>query len=276
MTPFRTLKLGALVAALGTVNLAGPMAAAQVHVTAARADLADLVLASTTVVRARVTKAKEIKAERAPGLSPGYRRFLVDAEVEGVLAAPGGVPGEIRYLADLPETERGRAPSVRGADVLLFLGPEQRPGEYALAHRKGQQAWSSETESIAKRFLAERSTSTLPTGTLEVTGAFHVPGTVPGESESQIFVRGADGLPASLVVLRRPGQDPRVVIATGDVIDPGAPSPDPQALTTLLFACGLPAALPEDAAQGDHAAVVSDFAAAKDALGGCERRFTDS
>ena len=71
MSPFRTLKLGALVAALGAVNLAGPMAVAQVHVAAARADLADLVLASTTVVRAGVTKAKEIKAERAPGLSPG-------------------------------------------------------------------------------------------------------------------------------------------------------------------------------------------------------------
>ena len=45
--------------------------------------------------------------------------------------------------------------------------------------------------------------------------AFHVPGSLPGESETQIFLQTADSRPISLSVLRRPGEQPRWSVALG-------------------------------------------------------------
>lgn len=240
------------------------------------ADLADLSLSASSVIRATIDDAREVKSDRAPGLAPGFRRFLVHAEVEGVLAAPRSVPGEIRYLVDLPETGRGRAPRIEGDEVLLFLGPEERPGEFRLAHKFGQQDWTPAREADVRLLLRDRAALRgIDTQRAEITSAFHVPGSLEGESESQIFLRGADGRPLSLVVLRRPGAEPHVTVATGDIIDPNAAPPEQGSLAALALSCSLPAELPtsilSDAAHAE--ALRDDFAAVKSALGTCDRNF---
>ncbi|MBZ6379927.1 hypothetical protein B5C34_13940 [Pacificimonas flava] len=243
---------------------------------AATADLAELTLAAATIVRARIADTDEVRAERAPGLAPGFRRLLVEAEVVAVLAAPGAVPGDIRYLVDVPETRRGRAPRLEGEEVMLFLGPEHRPGEFALAHKYGQQSWSGGTDEAVRKLLNNRAQMRgLTLGDAAVTSAFHVPGTIAGESESQIFVRTGEGRPLSLVVLRRPGQAPRVSVATGDIIDPNAPPPERGSLPALVLACSLPESLPGEVLEGsrDADALRADYQAAREALGGCERNF---
>ena len=240
------------------------------------ADLADLSLGATSGVRARIDDAREIRGDRAPDLAPGFRRFLVRADVGAVLAAPQSIPGEIRYLVDLPETDRGRAPRIEGSDVLLFLGPEDRPGEFRLAHKYGQQVWTAGRESDVRRLLQDRGALRgLGTERAEITSAFHVPGTLQGESESQIFVRSSEGRPLSLVVLRRPGAEPRVTVATGDIIDPDAPPPERGSLAALALSCSLPDELPTGVASDadQEAALRADFAAAKAALGTCDRNF---
>jgi hypothetical protein len=262
-----------------TILMAIPVNPATAQVSAAqpiagRADFANLALGATTVARAQIVKAKEVKRERAPGLAPGFRRFLVRAQVQTVLAAPAGVPGEISYLVDIPENSRGRVPKIEGQIVLLFLGPEQAPGEFVLAHKYGQQAWSAGREQIVSGFLGERAAAGGAPRAESITSAFHVPGSIPGESETQIFVRTQNGRPLSLVVLRRPGIEPHVVLSTGDIIDPNAPSPDASSLSSVILACSLPAELPADIAGGNNGqALTEDYRAALDALGQCDRNF---
>ena len=240
-----------------------------------RADLATLALQSDTVLRARIERAKEVKRERAPGLAPGFHRLLIRADTQNVVVAPERVPAEIEYLVDVPATSRGRAPKLEGQSVLLFLGREHAPGEYVLAHKYGQQPWTAEAEALAARYLRERAEAPNSFTRAEaVTSAFHVPGTLPGESESQIFIRTETGTPLSLIVLNRPGQAPRVSLATGDIIDPDAPAPDPASLSAVTLVCSLPPELPADVASGaDSAALKRDYQAGLEALGRCDRNF---
>ncbi|MEE4350298.1 MAG: hypothetical protein V2J26_08730 [Pacificimonas sp.] len=240
------------------------------------ADMAALSLSAATILRAEITRTTEVRPDRAPGLAPGYRRLFVRADVRGVVAAAGPVEREIRYLVDVPETARGRAPRLKGADMLLFLGPEQRPGEYALAHKYGQQAWSAQRESTARRIAEESAReSGLSFAPAAIESAFHVTGTLPGESESQIFVRTAADARLSLVVLRRPGTAPLVNVATGDFIDPNAPPPQQGTLPVIALACSLPERLPDDAVMEPRVATQlrTDYQAALAALGGCDRNF---
>ncbi|MGB7406231.1 MAG: hypothetical protein WA906_11120 [Pacificimonas sp.] len=239
------------------------------------ADLADLVTESRTIVIADVDKTRRIRAEDAPGLAPDFARLLVQAKTAAVVAAARSVPAEMRYLVDLRRNDRGRAPDIEGARVILFLGAEGGPGEYALAHKYGQIRWSPERESLVKRYAASRADPELVALKPErVTSAFHVPGSLPGESESQIFVETEAGRPMSLVVLNRPGETPRYAVSTGDIIDTNAAPPEPGSLVALMLACELPEDLPDGIAMsGDRAALAADYAFVRAELGSCDRNF---
>ena len=245
---------------------------------AGRVDLIDMAVDAETILSATVTKTRTIPQDKSPGLAPGYRRLLVDAEVDALLTARGSVPAEIKYLVDLPEDARGRAPNIREQRVLLFLGREYGPGEFALAHKYGQQPWTSERETDVRRFVTELADPKLnalaPT---EVVSAFHVPGSLPGESESQVFLQTEAEQPMSLVILNRPGETPRYAVATGDIIDPNAGAPAKGSVVALGMACDLPAALPDDVLEekspSERAALEKDFAFVREQLGECERRF---
>ena len=266
-------------AALALGTLPASPATAQPNAAAApvpgRADYANLIQRAPTILTATITRAREIDRDQAPGLAPGFRRLLVRAEVDGVIAARSAVPGTISYLVDVPETARGRAPKLQGKRVQLFLGREQGPGEFALAHRYGQQPWSAEREEIVRRLVREQADPKVRAmRPRAITSAFHVEGSLPGESESQIFVDTEAGTPISLVVLNRPGERPRFAVATGDIIDSAAEAPTPGSLTALLLACGLPQALPEDVTvSGDHEALARDYALVRTSLGICDRNF---
>src|SRR3546814_13668580 len=66
----------------------------------------------------------------------------------------------------------------------------------------------------------------------EVGDAFHVPGTIPGESETQIFLRTSDQRPVSLSVLRRPGEAPKWSVSLDEMVDE---SSAPAGRDTLLW-----------------------------------------
>ncbi|MEO0500109.1 MAG: hypothetical protein AAF205_06065, partial [Pseudomonadota bacterium] len=223
-------------------------AAAQTPVLPApgQADFADLTLNARTILSARIDKTKRVKEKRAPGLAPGFGRLLVRANVESVVAAPSAVPGRIEYLVDLPLDARGKVPEIEERKVLLFLDREHAPGEFVLSHKYGQQMWSVERETVAKRFAAERvDPAMLALKPERILSAFNVPGTLPGESESQIFIETESGNPMSLVILNRPDQEPRYAIATSDIIDASAAPPEAGSLAATLLACDLPETLPD-------------------------------
>jgi hypothetical protein len=102
-----------------------------------------------------------------------------------------------------------------------------------------------------------------------------VPGSLAGESETQIFLQTAAGDPVSLTVLRRPGLVPTWAVALGDIVDDAAAEPKPNSLLWYRLACALPRALPRqslaDAAPEHVPAIHADYRLILDRLGPCVR-----
>ena len=236
----------ALLLMLGAVPV-GAAEIATVRTVEGFADLADLTLASPIVAQATIAKMDKVGAGQSPGLAPRHTRFLIEAEVTALLRSPADVPGRIRYLWDAPLDARGKAPKLKKAAALLFLAPAGKPGEYRLVNAQGQVAATPAALANVRAVLADQRRPELQG--LRITGvgtAFRVPGSLPGEAESQIFLTTADSRPISLVVLTRPGQARTYSIATGDVIDESSKPARPNSLLWYELACRLPRALPAD------------------------------
>lgn len=251
---------------------AGAAAAAPMPAVPGFADLAELTLAAPVALVAQIDRAERLDPRVTGPLPAGMARWLVRARVESALLAPGPLPAVVAYLWDGPARPR---PVLRQARVLLFAAPVAgAPEQLRLVHRRAQLPWSPDAEAMVRALVAESRDPALagrrPTGVLS---AFSVAGAVPGESETQIFLRTQGGEPVSLVVLRRPGEAPRWSVAFGDAIDEAARPPAPGTLARHFLACGLPAALPPTAtaelAPADARRAAQDYAAVRADLGGC-------
>jgi hypothetical protein len=235
------------------------------------ADLVSLALSAPVIVRATIVKAERLGIKDAPDVAAGRVRLLMTAQVDAALVAPDAVPATISYLVELPLDARGKVPKAKGAQVLLFLKQADRPGQYSLVRAAAQLNADAQVEASLRAIITEARANTAP----KVTGvgnAFRVPGSVPGEAESQFFLTTASDRPVSLVVLSRPGQQRTLQLAVGDVIDESAATVKPGTLTWYRLACFLPKALPASIGGDDRAALADDYALALSRLGPCERR----
>ena len=235
------------------------------------ADLVSLALGSPVIVRATIVKAEKLGSKDAPDVAAGRARLLITAQITGALIAPDAVPATISYLVELPLDARGKVPKAKGAAVLLFLKPGDRPGQYSLVRASAQLDGDDRVEATLRAIIKEARANTAPTIT-GVGNAFRVPGSVPGEAESQFFLTTASDRPVSLVVLSRPGQQRSLQLAVGDVIDESAATIKPGTLTWYRLACFLPKALPASIGGDDRAALADDYALVLSRLGPCERR----
>jgi hypothetical protein len=241
------------------------------------ADLADLALAAPVAAHVRVAEAAAVKAGRAPGLKPGMARFYVQAGLVSLIRAPQTLPARLSYLVDLPLDSRGKAPKLRkGSEFLLLASPVAgKPGELRLAAPDAQIAFTPERASTLRSIIREASSASPPPRIAGIGRAFHVPGAVRGESETQIFLQTAEGTPVSLNVLRRPGETPQWAVALSEIVDEAAAPPAPGTLLWYRLACGLPRALPRQSlAEADEqgaSAIQADYRLVLDRLGPCVR-----
>src|SRR5262245_9137500 len=107
--------------ALASLAAANPVQSQNVATQAAApqlsyADLADLALAAPVAVHLRVRGADTLRPDEAPNLAPGFRRFLVEAEVVALIRGDGGLAPQVSYLVDLPNDSRGHAARLRRRD----------------------------------------------------------------------------------------------------------------------------------------------------------------
>ena len=241
------------------------------------ADLADLALAAPVAAHVRVAKAVALKGEAAAAAAPGTARFYVEADVAALIRAPRGMPARVRYVVDLPRDARGKAPKLRkGSEFLLLARPvEGHPGELQLTAPDAQLPYSPERASTVRAILAEASAGDAPPRISGIGRAFHVPGAIPGESETQIFLLAADGRPVSLTVLRRPGETPQWAVALSEIVDQAAAPPQRDTLLWYRLACTLPRTLPAQSLAGADrsaaAAIRADYGLVLDRLGPCRR-----
>lgn len=241
------------------------------------ADLADLALTAPIAAHVEVRRVKSVREEDAAGLLPGHRRFLIEADVVGLIRGANGLRQRVRYLVDLPEDPRGRAAKpARRSQFLVFAEPVPgEPDELRLASPDAQIPFSPETAERLRRILREAVRPDSPPRVVGIGRAFHVPGVLPGESETQIFLLTADERPISLNVVRRPGERPRWSVALSEIVEQASAAPEPETLLWYRLACFLPRALPaqsvRDAAPGEAQAIQADYRLVLERLGPCIR-----
>ena len=240
------------------------------------ADLADLALGAPVALVATVARTSVLPPELAPGLKPGSVRLLVEADATRLIRGPQGLSPRITYLADVPLDARGRPPKLRKSEVLLLARPVSgRPGMLQLVAPDAQLALTPPVEQQVRAILTEATATESPPRVTGIASAFHVPGSLPGESETQIFLTTARQQPISLSVLRRPGEAPRWAVALGEIVDEAAATPKPDTLLWYRLACGLPRTLPDRvvAELGPEGATAAraDYKVVIDGLGACAR-----
>ena len=266
-------------ASLTALPAAAPPAAAQqapatVATTLGYADLADLVIASPLVIDATIRSASRIKGAEADGLAAGRTRFYVEADVGTLVRGASAIPARVGWIVDVAPDWRGRTPSLKKRRVLAFARPVAgRPGQVQLVEPDAQHDWSTALEQRVRALASEIVAPDAPPVVTEVGNAFHVPGALPGEGETQIFLRTRDNRPAALSVLRRPGEQPRFSVALSEIIDDAAAAPRRDTLLWYRLACALPATLPERStaslAPEDATQAQADYAFVIEQLGPC-------
>lgn len=240
------------------------------------ADIADLALASPIVAVATIDNAIPLRDERAVGVPAGLVRFYVEADLTTLIRSGQPIASRIRYLVDARLAPDGDRPELEGRIVLLMMrAAPGRPGEMQLVTRDAQLDWSPELEARVRAVLGEATGGDAPPQVTGIGSAFSVPGALPGESETQIFLTTADGRPVSLTVLRRPGEQTRWSVSLGEIVESSSRPPERDTLLWYRLACALPPALPRTAMEEGNAqnfaTAEADYRFVLEALGECVR-----
>ncbi|HLZ77704.1 MAG TPA: hypothetical protein VKQ09_00075 [Sphingomonas sp.] len=243
------------------------------------ADLADLALAARVTVVATVHDAIRLKGPDAASVAPGFTRFYVDGDVNSLIAGSNGVPARVSWLVDMPLDAANRPPRLKKQKLILLARTiPGKPGTLQLVARGAQLAWSPTLEERLRAILQEANSASAPPVVTEVGHAFHVAGSIPGEGETQIFLKTADNRPVSLNIQRHPGEDPRWALSLGEIVDDTAAAPQRDTLLWYRLACALPRALPTDAVADqtpeDAAQARDDYRLVLSSLGSCGRTTT--
>jgi hypothetical protein len=260
-----------------TAGAASPAGAAS---GATYADLATLSDAAELVLRVQIRNATPLKPERAPGLAPGFARLYVEANTLALIAGRSGVGAGVTYLVDVPLDAKGKVPKLGKREFLLFArGVPGRAGEIQLVAPRAQLDYTPAIEARVRPILTELYSAEGPPPRITgISDALAVPGTLTGESETQIFLATENRSPVSITVLRRPGQQVQWGVSWGEIIDSAARPPAPESLRWYRLACALPPQLPSSANlardPAERRLAAGDYAFVRAALGPCERRIT--
>ena len=240
-------------------------------------DLADLSLAAPIAAHVRLIRAVALKPAEAGPVPAGMTRFYVEADVLSLIKGADGLPARVSYLADFPAGPNAKTskPIKKSEYIVLAKTVPGRPGELRLVASDAQIAFTPERAQTIRSLLQEAVAANAAPVITGIGKAFHVPGSLPGESETQIFLLTADSRPVSLSILRRPGEQPRWALALGEMVDDSAEPPRPNTLLWYRLACTLPGNLPPQSfaeAEPKHrAAIGADYRFVLDALGPCSR-----
>ena len=237
---------------------------------------ADLVLAAPVIVDATIRSATRIKGAEAAGVAPGLTRYYVEADVGALIRGAGGLPTRIGWLVDAGAGRDGRPLKLKKARVLVFgrmaPGAAGPVGQVQLVSPDAQVDWSPQADALVRRIARAAVAPDAPPRITGVGRAFHVPGSLPGESETQVFLTTADARPVSLSILRRPGERPSYAVALSEIVDEAAGPPPRDTLLWYRLACFLPRTLPggstaslepadADAARADYRFVLAQLGA---------------
>ena len=255
-----------LFAALAPPAAAGPAAPAPY----AYADLADLAVAAPMVIDGTVRGVARIKGADAAGIAPGFSRYYITIDVIALIRGGQAMPARLGYVldaaVDLPVPRKKQR-------VLVFARPVATMSDQVqLVGNDAQLMWSPATEATVRSLARDVAAATAPPAITGIANAFHSPGALPGEGETQIFLATRGG-PVSLSITRRQNESPVWTVALSEVVEDALPPPRRDTFLWYRLACSLPAAVPDgllaQLEAGDAAAVRDDYAVVLKDLGPC-------
>lgn len=250
------------------------------------ADIADLATIAPMAIHGRIYKTAVLKPEQAPGLKAGQARLYVEADVVGLIRGQGPLAARINYLVDLPLDAKGKAPKLKKkTPVLIFARPvaggaagTSSTASVRLVAPDAQLPWDPATDARLRAILTELVKPGAPPAITGIANGFHVPGTLPGEGETQLFLDTKTGEPVSITVLTSADGSRRWAAAFGEIVDGSAAVPARDTLAWYRLACGLPRTLPlaklGGTAPEDRKKAASDYGVVLGALGDCTRTRT--
>ena len=232
------------------------------------------VIEAPLIVDATVRSTSRIRGEEASGLAPGHVRYYVTADVLSLIRGTTAIPSRVGYLLDVPFDSRGRAPRLNRLRVILFARPVPgRSDQVQLLSNDAHYDWSPERDLLVRRIAREVVSPDAPPEITGVGNAFHTPGDLPGQGETQIFLLTARNDPISLSILRRSNGQRSWAVSLGEIVGEGSRPPERDTLLWYRLACGLPGALPDANVAADmpeHAAIVrEDYQFVLESLGPC-------
>lgn len=235
--------------------------------------VASQVTQAPAIVDLSITRATELGPERTGPLPAGIARLYVEADVNSLIRGSTALPQQIRFLADVPRDARGRAPKLKGGRYFAF-GRITGNGELQLSGSDSLLAYGPQTDSLVRQVAREAVAIDAPAPITGVTSAFHVPGNIPGEGETQIFLSTAEKRPIAISVLSRPGQEKRWSVSLTEIVDEAAAALRRDTLLWYRLACnGLPNQLPATAlSSGDpvnDARAREDYQFVRRSVGAC-------
>lgn len=237
------------------------------------ADMADLATKAPMVVDATISDAAKIKGAEAATVPPGHVRYYLTVTINALIRAPEGLPPQVGYLYDAPLNAAGKAPKLKKMRVIIFArAVAGAPDQLQLITADAQLIWSPQTDATVRRLAADVSSPKAPPAIVGVTNAFHAAGTLPGEGETQIFLK-TTGHPISLGIKRKQNAAPVWTVSLSEVVEDALPPPQRDTFLWYRLACGLPVEIPADTLAGlepaDAVAVQTDYALVKRSLGPC-------
>lgn len=251
------------------------------------ADMADLADAAPLIAIIRVQGIKNVNvtSPESPKTKLYYR--LISGKIDSLIRGEDGVVPVISFLVEADKNGKassaetkaiGARPAIgwrRGQTVLIFARSGAQPGSVQLVSQNAAQKWSPEIEATTRAITSELLSASAVSSIMGVGDAFHVAGTIAGESETQIFLKTETGVPVSLSILHRPGEAARWGVSLGEVVDDAAVPPARNTLLWYRLACGLPDVLPASSSHSltilDAEAAQRDYQFVMESLGSCGR-----
>lgn len=238
------------------------------------ADVADLAAPATMIAAARIRTLTPLPPESPAAAPAGLQRYYAEADVTALIRGPDVVAPRIAFLIDLAAGRDARRALLKKS-VLLFGNAGTGPAQFQLLSSQSFLPWTPAVDAQVRGVATELARADAPPPIARVGDAFHVEGTVAGESETQIFLTTAKGEPVSLSIVRRPDIAPKFGVALGEIVDEAATLPPRDSLLWYRLACQLPANLPArsvaklEGADADGAR--ADYRAFMEGLGACPR-----
>ena len=216
------------------------------------ADIADLAIARADGDRRNRPRRGKIKGPDAADVAPGYVRLYVTVDVIALIR--GARRGAAAHRLSLRcqagfARQPAQAEEAARAAVRAARSPTAADQVQLISQRRATDLEPRDRSDDAPNREPTIVAADLPPAITGIANAFHAAGTLPGEGETQIFLK-TSGHPISLSIIRKQDQPPVWTVSLSEVVEDALPPPQRDTFLWYRLACGLPADLPRTCSPG--------------------------